>query len=64
MRILKDGDRLIDTDGDIGFASDIEFEDDGTPRFTMRYDNGLVCKQMYFLPIDDPKELGFDFIEE
>lgn len=60
--ILKEDDRVIDTDGDTGYATEVRGEP-GEQRFTMNYDKGTICRSMFFCPIDDPEDLGFKIIE-
>jgi hypothetical protein len=60
-RELKEGDRLIDTDGDTGTARDVKMAPDGVYRFTMDYDRGFTVPGLHFIPIDEPPpSLGYE----
>jgi len=63
IKELKDGDRLIDTDGDIGTAFAVRKGADGV-RFDMNYDKGMFIQNMLYAPItDNPVDLGFSQVE-
>lgn len=59
---LKEGDRLIDTDGDAGTALNVRVVPEGQ-QFDMHYDKGFTARNMFFTPItEDEIELGFEVL--